>query len=192
MAAEYVLYGPDRDAWGKGIALTLEELPQFKIGPLFAHAWVLVGTGIGAFGPLFKAPLNVSILADFYKDNPDSAKALCPPWMNQAHILERIVMEGVCPSTLGLDHCLDFPIDNNTSLSDCLSGYQELSHYEVTELTAITGLIKRYPLEAVMEAAKTKPQKKTLAAIFPPDVLLTRSGSDHVIKGLILEESLGL
>lgn len=192
MAAEYVLYGPDRDAWDKGIALTLVKHPQFKMGPLFTHAWVLVGTGIEALGPLFKAQLNESILVAFYKENPAQAGALCPPWMNQTHILEHIVQEGVCPSSLNLDPFLGFPIDNNTSLSDCLAGYQRLSNYDVKERTALSGLIKRYPLDEVINAAKTITQKKTLTALFPSNVLLKLSGRDHVIKGLILEESLGL
>jgi hypothetical protein len=192
MAAEFILYGPERDAWGKALAMTVAELPQLKMGPLFAHAWVLVGAGIHAFGPLYRVQLNESILADFYKENVSKAKVLCPPWMNKAHILEKIVQEGLCPSKIGLDHCLGFPIDNKTSLSDCLTGHQKLSDHELLERTAIIGLIKRHPLKAIMDAAKSKTQKRALAALFPANALLKRCGNDHVIKGMILEDSLGL
>lgn len=192
MAAEYVLFQPDRDAYDKATAYKLLSLPHFQKGPLFYHAWVLVGAGIHAHDWLYKAHLNESVLLDIYRTRPIQAKALCPPWMNQANVLERLITEGLCPSKIDLEPFQPVAIQAETPLGDCLAGYQLLKDYDLVERTCLAGLIKRNPIDAVIKAATTSEKQRTLREIYPLDVLINRAGKNNFLKGLLLEDAMGL
>lgn len=192
MAAEYVLFQPALDTWDKATVLNLLSVPHFQKGPLIHHAWVLVGAGIHARSPLYKAELSESVLMNIYNSRPTKAIALCPPWMNQAHVLERMVTDGLCPSTINLDPFQPVEIRSETPLGDCLAGYQRLKDYDIVELTCLAGLIKRHSIDVVIEAARTPDQRRTLLEIYPHDVLLQSARGGNFIKGILLEDAMGL
>jgi hypothetical protein len=103
-----------------------------------------------------------------------------------------MITSGLCPSTMNLDPFQPVEIRSETPLSDCLAGYQHLKDYDIVERACLSGLIKRHSLEVVIQAARTPDQRRSLLDIYPTDVFKETPKGGNFLKGILLEDAMGL
>lgn len=192
MAAEYVMSKPlTEDGEAKSVGWIF-GLKNFTPGPLFLHTLVLLEHSVPPFSGWRLESLKDEVLRAIFQGEPSRSSQLCPPWLARQNLLESMISEGFFPKGVNGNTQLSVRIDSDMSIRELLTSHMKCHSGEFYEITCLRGLIKRHPIEAVVAAAQTPQLKRTLVDLYPNDVLLPHVKKDHLIKGLMIEEDLGL
>lgn len=192
MAAEYVLSKPlTEDGEPKPVGW-LFGFKNFTPGPLFMHTLILLEHSVPPFSGWRLESLKDEVLKAIFEARPSRASQLCRPWLARETLLETMISEGFFPRGVNGNTQLSVRIHSDMPLGELLTSHLKCLSGEHYEITCLRGLIKRHPIEDVVAAAQNPQQKRTLVDLYPRDVLLPYVKKDYLIKGVIIEEDLGL
>lgn len=192
MAAEYVLSEPlTEDNEPKPVGW-LFGLKSFTPGALFMHAVILLEHSVPPFSGWRLESLKDEVMKAIIQAQPSRAPHLCRPWLNRESLLETMISGGFFPPGINGNTTLSVRIHNKMPLQELLTSHMKCLSQEHYEMTCLRGLIKRHPIEAAVAAAQTPQLKRTLVDLYPRDVLLPHVKMDNLIKGMMIEDELGL
>lgn len=191
MAAEYVLgeqFGDGR----KAQVLKILATKYFVPGPLFALTVLLRAPEASPDGEWWKACLNDEGLKAMVLHRPARARLLCPPSLQRQQLLEEMIVDGFNPPGLAGNPMLSIRISEDMSLKDKMISLSKCKDAEHFELACARGFVKRYSIADVVSAADTWTLKGLLTSLYTRDELIPHIRNDHVAKGRLLEDELGL
>lgn len=191
MAAEYVLSVQLED----GRRAKIEKLlgaKHFAPGPLFALAVLLRAPEASPDGEWRKTCLSDEVLKALVLSRPARARLLCPPSMERQHILEQLITDGFNPPGIEGNTMLSIRISESMSLKDKMISFSKCKESEYFELACVKGYIKRHSIENVVSTADTWTLKGLLPSLYGRGELIPHIQNDHVAKGRLLEDELGL
>lgn len=191
MATEYVLSLPHATDL-KGKIKDIFDTKHFVPGPLFAYTALLLAPQAIPQGALRDTCLDDAVLRSIVLKRPEVGRFLCPPVLQHHQLLEQMIAEGFNPPGLSGNTMLSIRISHEMSLKDKLISLSKCKDDEHFELACARGFIKRSPLEDVVAKANTKILKEILIRLYTREELLPHIKHDHVIKGRLLEDELGL
>lgn len=192
MAAEYLVGQRDefdpvsrKNAW-------LMKHPHFTPGPIVIHAMLMRRIRLHDLTDEHWGMLNDDVLRQIYLHRPNRARELAGELIDRPKILEDMIQSGYYPRNLDGNSMLAVRIDKSMTTHDLLTSLMKCHDDEPFELACLGGLLKRRPIAEVIAAADTLPLKKTLIKLYEKDELLVEARNDRHIKGMILEDDLGM
>jgi hypothetical protein len=195
MATEYLLHTNRREAGKVSIRDSCHWLFSrngFELKPLLINAWIVMGFDIPIFAEKKIDQLRDGVLIKMVERCPGKAKSLCGLVIDRPAVLEQMVTNGFFPKDLDDMPFTAVVINRQLSLRDALSSLLKCSDSDVYEAACLRGLIKRNTITEVIKAADCHRLKRVLAGLYTKQELLPWVTHDHIVKGLLLEDELGL
>lgn len=192
MAAEYLLYHePFKDGKLRNCDW-LFSVRGFEPKPLFLNALILNGLNLPVFSERRMAEVRDSILVETVKKFPYKARLLCEPVINRPHLLEQLIVDGFFPKELDDQPFTPVVIKRTMGLASAMTSLLKCRNDEMYETICLKGLIKRHSIGYVVKAANNERLKRVLLLLYTKDELMPLVKQDRFLKGLILEDELGL
>lgn len=192
MAAEYLLY---REPFKDGKLRNCDWLFSvrgFEPKPLFLNALIINGFNLPVFSERRMVEVRDSILMETVKKFPHKARELCDRVINRPHLLEQLIVDGFFPKELDDQPFTPVVIKRTMGLASAMTSLLKCSKEEVYETICLTGLIKRHSIGYVVKAAYDDRLKRVLPILYTKDERMPFIKVDRFLKGLVLEDELGL
>lgn len=168
------------------------DTKHFIPGPLFVHSVLLCAPFSSPNGEWRKTLVVDKVLESIVISHPGSASQLCPPWLDKQELLERMITDGFNPLCLDDNMGMNVGVSWKMTLNELLISLSKCKGCDYLEIAYAKGLIKRNSIEDVISAARTGAQKGALLSLYSRGELMPFAGSDHVLKGRMIEDELGL
>jgi hypothetical protein len=192
MAAEYLLYRPiHRDGYRKS-GDWLFAVPGFSPRPLYLNAMISCGLSLPVFSGHRADQIRDSVLIESVKKFPHTAIELCSKPLNRPHLLVKMIADGFYPPAIDDNPDNAVVIRRSMPLADAMISLLKCNREDVYEATVLTGVIKRHSIGYVVMNADSERLKRVLLKLYTAEELMPLVKEDRFIKGLLLEESLGL
>jgi hypothetical protein len=192
MAAEYLLY---RDPFKDGKLRSCDWLFSvrgFEPKPLFLNALMISGLNLPPFSGRRMVDVRDSVLKDTVKKFPHKASELCGSAINRPYLLEQLIVEGFFPKELDDQPFTPVVIKRTMPLAEAMASLLKCKNEEVYERVCLTGLIKRHTIGYVVKAAYNDRLKRVLPTLYTKEELMPFMKEDRFLRGLVLEDELGL
>jgi hypothetical protein len=191
MAAEYLLYRPlDHDGRRRSCDWLFAAV-GFRPKPLFLNAMIASGLGFSVFSEHRADQIRDAVLIELVKKHPDWASMLCYRPFKRLHLLENMIANGFFPPVVE-DSLGAGVIRRSMPLADAMVSLLKCEKEDVYETILLMGLIKRHSIGYVVKNADSERLKLALLKLYTAEELLPLVKEDRFIKGLLLEEAIGL
>lgn len=192
MAAEYLLYRPLVKTGYRQSGDWLLAAPGFSPGALYLNAMISCGLSLPIFSEHRSAQIRDSVLIDSVKKFPHTAFELCSKPLNRPHLLAKMIADGFYPPVIDDHPDNAVVIRRSMPLQDAMISLLKCERDDVYETAVLTGIIKRHSIGYVVKKADTERLKRVLPILYTAPELLPFVKEDQYIKGLLLEDGLGL